>query len=289
MAELVWAFLERAATAGATTSAIEIDAAGFGVAGPVVDGRHYSENLPWLVDAAALTKTLNLKNVRLLNDLAATALSVQRLSASDLVTLNKGVGVSNGTIGVIAAGTGLGEAILFWNGVQYQVAAAEGGMADFAPHTDREILLLTHLKARIPAVCCEEIVSGRGFRRIHEFLNPAVRHESFDASDGNTAGDITQRGLAQSCDVCAETLALWIEIFGATTGNFALQVMAVGGVYVAGGIAVKILPRLQDGVFLKSFYGNGKLASVLERIPISIVINEHAPVLGAAYEALRIL
>jgi glucokinase len=135
-------------------------------------------------------------------------------------------------------------------------------------------------------VSCEEIVSGRGLRRIHEFLNSVARHESFESPEGNAAGEITQRGLALSCTVCVETLEFWTEIFGAATGNFALQTMALGGIYVAGGIAVRILPKLQDGAFFKSFCGASKLAPVLARIPITVVVNEDAPMLGAAYEAL---
>lgn len=133
---------------------------------------------------------------------------------------------------------------------------------------------------------CEEIVSGRGFRRIHEFLDAAVRHESFSSPEGNAAGEITQRGLARSCPVCVETLNFWTEIFGAATGNLALQTMALGGVYIAGGIGVRILPKLQDGAFFKSFCGENKLAPVLARIPVTVVINEDAPMLGAAYQAL---
>jgi glucokinase len=263
-----------------------IDAAGFGVAGVVANGRHYSENLPWLVDPSALTQKLKLKNVRLLNDLTATAVSLERLSEEDLVVLNPGTRTYHGTKGVIAAGTGLGEAFLFWGGEKYQVSQAEGGQSEFAPRTDREIQLLRHLKLQLPHVSCEEVISGRGFRRIHEFLNPAVRHESFDSPAGNAAGDITQQGLARSCKVCVETLDFWTELFGAVTGNFALQIMALGGVYVAGGIAVKILPKLQDGTFFKSFCGVSQLAPMLARIPLSVVVNEEAPMLGAAYEAL---
>jgi|CZKY01.1.fsa_nt_gi glucokinase len=288
--DLVEDFLKQAAAADENAKGPAIDAAGFGVAGVVADGRHYSENLPWVVDVSALTRKLNLKNIQLLNDLTATALSLERLSGNDLVTLNPGTPAPNATRGVIAAGTGLGEALLFWDGEKYQVAPAEGGQADFAPRTEREIRLLSHLRAQLPHVSCEEIVSGRGFRRIHEFLNPAVRHESFEASceslEGNAASEITQRGLAQSCTVCAEALGFWTEILGGMTGNFALQTMALGGIYIAGGIAVKILPKLQDGTFFKSFCGMGKLAPVLARIPISVVVNEDAPMLGAAYQAL---
>jgi len=287
--DLVEDFLKQA-TADGNNDANEIDAAGFGVAGVVAGGRHYSENLPWVVDVSALAQKLNLKNIRLLNDLTATALSLERLSLNDFVSLNPGTPAHNATRAVIAAGTGLGEAILFWDGEKYQVAAAEGGQADFAPRTEREIQLLSHLRVQLPHVSCEEIVSGRGFRRIHEFLNPAVRHASFEASfeslEGNAASEITQRALAQSCPVCVETLGFWTEIFGGVTGNFALQTMALGGIYIAGGIAVKILPKLQDGIFFKSFCGESKLAPVLARIPISVVVNEDAPIWGVAYEAL---
>jgi glucokinase len=285
--DLVEDFLKQAIAADANAKAPAVDAAGFGVAGVVAGGRHYSENLPWVVDVSALAHTLELKNIRLLNDLTATALSLERLSLNDFVSLNSGTPAHNATRAVIAAGTGLGEAILFWDGETYRVAPAEGGQADFAPRTEREIQLLSHLRVQLPHVSCEEIVSGRGFRRIHEFLNPAVRHASFESLEGNAASEITQRGLAQSCPVCVETLGLWTEIFGGVTGNFALQTMALGGVYIAGGIAVKILSKLQDGIFFKSFCGESKLAPVLARIPISVVVNEDAPIWGAAYEALR--
>lgn len=283
--ELVEDFLKQA-TANRNNDANEIDAAGFGVAGVVAEGRHYSENLPWVVDVSALAHKLNLKNIRLLNDLTATALSLERLARNDFVSLNSGTPPHNTTRAVIAAGTGLGEAILFWDGEKYQVAAAEGGQADFAPRTEREIQLLSHLRVQIPHVSCEEIVSGRGFRRIHEFLNSGVRHESFEPRDGNAASEITQLGLAQTCPVCVETLGFWTEIFGGVTGNFALQTMALGGIYIAGGIAVKILSKLKDGTFFKSFCGTSKLTPVLARIPISVVVNEDAPIWGAAYEAL---
>jgi len=284
--DLVEDFLKQAIAADANAKAPAIDAAGFGVAGVVAGGRHYSENLPWVVDVSALAHKLNLKNIRLLNDLTATALSLERLSLNDLVSLNSGSPARHATKAVIAAGTGLGEAILFWDSEKYQVAPAEGGQADFAPRTEREIQLLSHLRMQLPHVSCEEIVSGRGFRRIHEFLNSAMRHASFESPEANTAGEITQLGLAQSCPVCVETLGFWTEIFGGVTGNFALQTMALGGIYIAGGIAVKILSKLKDGTFFKSFCGTSKLAPVLARIPISVVVNEDAPIWGAAYEAL---
>jgi glucokinase len=284
--DLLEDFLQRAKVADGYAEPLVIDAAGFGVAGVVVDGRHYSENLPWLVDLPALKRKLNLKHIRLLNDLAATARSLERLSKADLVVLNPGTEAGNATRAVISAGTGLGEAILFWDGEKYRIASAEGGQTDFAPRTDRGIQLLSHLKRQLPYVSCEEIVSGRGFRRIHEFLNPTVQHESFDSPAANAAGEITRHALAKSCKVCEETLDFWVELFAAMTGNFALQTMALGGIYLAGGIVVKILPKLQDDRFFQSFCGTSKLAQVLANIPISVVVNEDAPMLGAAYEAL---
>lgn len=285
--DLVGDFLQQAEDESASGQAI--DAAGFAVAGAVVEGQRYSENLPWVLDASALARKLNLKNIQLLNDLIATALSLERLPAQDFVTLNRGIPGHHATRGVIAAGTGLGEALLFWDGEEYRVAPAEGGQADFAPHTEREMQLLSHLRLQLPHVSCEEIVSGRGFRRIHEFLNPAVRHASFESPEGNAASEITQRGLAKSCPVCEETLDFWSETYGGATGNFVLHTMAVGGVYIAGGIAAKILSKLQDGRFFKAFCGAGKLAQVLVSVPIAVVMNEDAPMLGAAYQALSSL
>jgi len=282
--QLIAAFLKQAAAAGIESQAIE--AAGFGVAGVVVNGRHLSENLPWVVDASALKQSLGLQRVRLLNDLAATALSLERLGADDVICLNAGVEALHTTRAVIAAGTGLGTAILFWDGGKYRVAASELGHTDFAPHSEREIRLLSHLRKQFAPVSCEEIASGRGFRRIHEFLNAEVTHETFETNSGNAASEISQRGLAGTCGVCAETLDIWAQTFAAMTGNFALQTMALAGVYIAGGIAVKILPKLRERAFFDAFCGDGKLAGVLKGVPLSVVVNEDAPMLGAAYEAL---
>ena len=280
-------FLQQAAAEGVLNTTV--DAAGFGLAGVVAEGRLHAENLSWVLDVPALTRSLNLKNLVLLNDMIATALSLEKLPESDFVALNpQATPEVEATRCVIAAGTGLGEAILFWDGKQYRAAAAEGGHADFAPHNERETELLSFLRKQLPHVCTEEILSGRGFRRVHEFLDPSVRHASFEAG-GDAASEIAQQGLAGSCGVCSETLTLWSEIYGAVAGNFALQTMARGGVYVAGGIATKILPRLSDGTFLRGFCGQGKLTPVLKRIPIFVVLNADAPLWGAAYRALASL
>jgi glucokinase len=283
---LIEDFLAQAKVSSENVLQQGVDAAGFGLAGVVVDGCLHAENLNWALDVPALTRKLRLKSIVLLNDLIATALSLDRLASTDFVCLNQGTPEPNATRAVIAAGTGLGEAILLWDGRQYRVGRAEGGQSDFAPRTEREIQLLRHLMKQLPQVSCEEVISGRGFRRIHEFLNPTVSHPSFELPEGNAASEIAQHGLARSCPVCVETLEFWTELYGAMAGNFALQTLALGGVYVAGGIAARILPKLQERAFFQSFCGKGQLASVLARIPISVVVNEHAPVWGAAYQAL---
>lgn len=284
--DLIGDFLERAAGPNKGTRAQEIEAAGFGLAGVVVEGTLHAGNLPWILNGSALAQKLHLNKIVLLNDLTATALSLDRLAANDFAILNQGTAEHKATKAVIAAGTGLGEAILFWDGQRYRVVPSEGGQADFAPRTELEIQLLTYLNKKLPHVSCEEIISGRGFRRIHEFLNPSLRHASFDAHENDAAKEITQQGLAESCPVCVETLKLWTEAYGAEAGNLALRMLALGGVYVAGGIAPKILAKLRDGAFLRAFCGKSKFASVLARVPISVVVNEDAAVWGAAYQAL---
>ena len=284
--DLIGDFLELAQGLDGNASPPEIDAAGFGVAGVVVDGSLRAGNVPWVLSGSAIAQKLHLKKVALLNDLTATALSLEHLSSSDFEVLNEGIPQPNATKAVIAAGTGLGEATLHWDGQRYRVAPSEGGQAEFAPRGERELQLLRYLNDHLPQVSCEDIISGRGFCRIHEFLNPSVRHDSFDSPDGDSAKEITQRGLDQSCAVCVESLRLWIEMYGAEAGNMALRTLAFGGVYVAGGIAPKILPKLRDGVFFRAFCGKSKFAEVLARVPLAVVVNEDAPVWGAAYQAL---
>lgn len=281
---LVSDFARQAASYSSTDRVI---AAGFGVAGPVTHNRVKATNLPWTVDGAVIAEKLGVEHAVLMNDLAATAHSLEYLAPEDFCVLNKGQAEPNATKGLIAAGTGLGHAILFWDGQRYQVAPSEGGHADFAPHDERQAQLLKFMLRRVQPVCVEAILSGRGFRAVHEFLDPAVRHPAFDDPDADPAPDITRRGLEKSCPVCVETLDLWTSIYGSETGNFALRMLAIAGVYVAGGIAVKILPKMKDGTFWRAFCHKSKLQYLLERIPLSIVLNEKAPLIGAAHQALK--
>jgi glucokinase len=282
-------FLDQAAKEGFRQT--DLTAAGFGVAGTVVDGNVVTNNLPWPVENRVVADVLRLDVQRtvLINDLVATASSLAHLKETDLLPLNDGNARELAPMALIAAGTGLGEALLFWDGHRYQVSPSEAGLTDFAPRNDRELLLLQSLRHRMPRVCTEEIVSGRGFRAIHQIIFPGIHHSFFDDAREDPAARITQQAFAGSCEACIGTLQIWIEAYGAEAGNMALRALPFGGVYIAGGIALKILPKLKDGSFVHAFSDKLMLSTQLAKIPIYVVLNESAPVLGAAYEALASL
>ena len=285
--EMISKFLgdTRAETRGAGAQAIE--AAGFGVAGPVINRRVKATNLPWIVDASALSAQLATPHVVLLNDLEATAYSLALLSPSELSILNRGTQAPASTQALLAAGTGLGEAILFWDGKRYLVASSEGGHSDFAPRTEQEIELLRYMKKQNEFVSLELILSGRGFRTIHAFLDASVQHPSFEDPSADAAPEITRLALEGNCAVCVQTLDLWVSMYGAEAGNLALKVLARGGVWVAGGIAVKIRKKMEDGTFFRAFCAKEKFAALLAQIPIQMVLNEEAPLIGAMSRAMQ--
>ncbi len=264
-----------------------IEAAGFGVAGPVIDRRVKATNLPWIVDAAALATQLKTRHIVLLNDLEATGYSLSHLAASELSILNRGAATPNLTQALIAAGTGLGETILFWDGGKYVVSSSEGGHTDFAPRNETEIGLLRYMKKQNEFVSVELILSGRGFRTIHNYLNPSVEHPSFEDPHADAAPEITRLGMSGQCPVCVQTLDLWVSMYGAEAGNLALKVLARGGVWVAGGIAVKIQKKMEDGTFFRAFCAKEKFAELLAQIPIYMVLNEEAPLIGALSQAMK--
>lgn len=261
-----------------------IQAAGIGVAGPVIGRVVRVTNLPWEIEADSLERQLGTRHIALFNDLEATGYSLAYLAREDFCTLNEGSPLRQGTQALIASGTGLGEAILRWSGNRYVVAPSEGGHADFAPRTEREIELLRYLKRTYEFVSFELIVSGRGFLLLHEFLNGRIRHPTFDQPGADPAPEITRLGLEGSCPVCAETLDLFVTLYGAEAGNLALKALARGGVFVAGGIAPKILPKMRNGKFLRAFCEKEKFQELLGHFPIHIVLNEEAPLIGAAAE-----
>lgn len=267
-------------------SSERVTAAGFGVAGPVIENHVRATNLPWVVDAATLERELRVERVVLMNDLGATGHSIEHLPPEQFCTLNPGRPEPGGTRALIAAGTGLGQSFLVWDGARYRIVPSEGGHSDFAPHSEQQIELLRFMRRRYPQVSFELILSGRGFRTIHEFLDAKANHPSFDDPDSDPAPEITRCGLQRTCPVCVATLDLWTDIYGAEAGNLALKVLALGGVYVAGGIAVKIIDKIKDGTFFKAFRDKWKFENLLGNIPVSVILNESAPLLGAAYEAL---
>jgi glucokinase len=262
-----------------------VAAASFGIAGPVVNNTVKATNLPWMVDGAVLARELGIQRVRLLNDLEAAAYGVGVLGPADLETLHAGVSADANRV-VIAAGTGLGEGILFWDGKHHVPIATEGGHADFAPATEQQAQLWMWLKKSNPNVSNELILAGKGFKRLHEFLDGSVRHD-FDDASVDAAPGITQRGLAGTCQVCVKTIELFCEIYGSEAGNMAVRAVARGGIYITGGIAVKILPKLKDGRFVAAVKNKEKMGAFLEQIPIRVVLNEKCPLLGAAYVAWK--
>jgi glucokinase len=265
----------------------KIASASFGIAGPVVNNAVHATNLPWVVDGAALSKHLGLDRVWLLNDLEAHAYGIGLMGPSDLLTLNPGVSAPQAPRAVIAAGTGLGEAILFWDGKQHLALATEAGHADFAPSTEQQGELWKFLKARHEFVSVETVLAGSGFQRVHEFLNPALRHPDFDTPGADSGPGITERGLSGECPVCAATLNLWIEIYGSEAGNLAVRTVARGGVYVSGGIAAKILPKLKNDRFVSAATRKEKMQAFIAKIPMHVVLNEELPLIGAAYVAWK--
>jgi glucokinase len=218
--------------------------------------------------------------------LEATSYGIGVMEPSDLEILYPGVPEPNATKVVIAAGTGLGEGVLFWDGQRHVPIATESGHADFSPSTDQQADLWKFLKKRNDFVSSELILSGRGFQNIHEFLSPYDKHVGFDTTT-DPAPEITRRALTGECPVCVATVNLWIEIYGSEAGNFALRTLARGGIYVAGGIAVKILPKLKEGGFAAAVRRKEKLEDYLAKIPITVVLNEDCPLMGAAFVAWK--
>jgi glucokinase len=263
------------------------DAACFGVAGPVRSGRVETSNLPWIVESKRLADELSLEKTVLINDLEANAWGIAALDAKDVVLLNPIKGNPVGNQAVIAAGTGLGEAGMYWDGVQYHIFACEGGHADFAPRDEMEIELLGYLAARYGHVSFERVVSGPGLVNIFDFLRDTKRGTepkwlTEEMVRGDPAAAISHAALEGRCALCEQALEMFVSIYAAEAGNLALKLMATGGVYVGGGIAPKILPKLTGPLFMQSFVRKGRMQPLLESIPVRVIINEETALMGAA-------
>lgn len=265
----------------------------FGIAGPVRNGKVRTPNLPWSVDAGELARILGLGGVRLINDLEANAYGIDLLLPEDFAILNPGVPDPTGTIAVVSAGTGLGEALAYWNGTSHRPLPSEGGHADFAPRNDLEADLLLYLRAEHGRVSTERLVSGPGLRNIYRFLrdvrhlpeSPAVVEEM---RRGDPSAAITRAALAGDCPLCGQVLDLFITLYGAEAGNVALRYLATGGVYLGGGIAPKIVDRLRGPGFMLAFTAKGRLSPLLESIPVRVILNDRTALLGAGRCAARI-
>ncbi len=280
-------------TKGRVAKGRGIEGACFGIAGPIENNLCHATNLPWIVDGRALATRLGIPRVTLVNDFSAAALGVTAVASRDLVPLGGGQPVARGPIAVLGAGTGLGEAFLLWSAQtnRYEVVPSEGGHADFAPRTPLEAGLLQFLSAKYGRVSCERVLSGNGLVDVFSFLSqepacrPLIRPETSAAlatPGGNAAAEISTRGLAGADPVCEMSVALFCSVLGAVAGNLGLQVLATGGVFVAGGIAPRILAYLQKGGFREAFDRKGRLHTLVERLPAFVVTHAEPGLLGAA-------
>jgi glucokinase len=263
------------------------EAACFGIEGPVRNGRVETSNLPWVIEQSRLAEQIHLPATLLINDLEASAWGIAALAAGDFVALNRVSGSAVGNQAVIAPGTGLGEAGMFWDGTRHRVFACEGGHADFGPQGDLQIELLRFLKARFGHVSYERILSGPGLVNVYEFLRESgcgKESAAFAAAlkQGDPAAVISRAALEGNESLAVKALDLWITVYGAEAANLALKAMATGGLFLAGGITPKILAKLTGPLFMKSFLEKGRLRSLLEAIPVQVVTNEKAGLLGAA-------
>ncbi|MGA7219027.1 MAG: glucokinase [Candidatus Sulfotelmatobacter sp.] len=262
------------------------DVACFGIAGPVHNGRVETSNLPWVIEQSRLAKQIELPITLLINDLEASAWGIGALGPQDLHALNQ-VAPSLGNQAVIAPGTGLGEAGLYWNGRQHQVFACEGGHTDFAPQGEIQIELLRFLAARYGHVSYERILSGPGLVNVYEFLQSTGAGSepagfAKQILQGDAAAAISSAALDGSNQRAQQALDLWVSVYGAEAGNLALKAMATGGIFLAGGISPKILPCLNGPLFMRAFLEKGRLRPLLESVPVKVITNDKAGLLGAA-------
>jgi glucokinase len=275
-------------------SKLPVEEAAFDVAGPVIDGHVKTTNLPWVMDEASLKTDLKLNAVHLMNDLEAVARSVPVLRPTDLVTLNQGVPVPKGAIAVIAPGTGLGESFLTWDGSQYLAHSSEGGHSDFAPTDQRQIRLLEYMLRRFDHVGVERVCSGIGVPNIYEYLRDDEKipekpsAAQFIASSNDHTKAIVESALDQQnpSELCQATVEVFVSILAGEAGNLALKVLATGGVYLTGGVALHLLSVLQRPRFMEVFTRKGRFKDVMQRIPVH-VITARAALIGAASYGLE--
>ena len=264
----------------------------FGVAGPVVRGRVEATNLVWTVSDEKLAATLGLPSVLLINDLEATAYGIEELQPEQLYTLNEGDDERAGHRALIAAGTGLGMAGIFFDGQRYHPMPSEGGHMDFAPRNEREFEMLSYLRQKIGGrVSYERVLSGMGLFNIYSFLRDAGYGEepewlAEEIRSGDRTAAVARAGLAGKCDLAVRTLEMFVELYGAMSGNLALMLKPLGGLYVGGGIAPKIIEKLKDGTFMRNYGDKGRMSGLVNSIPVRVILDDKTALYGAAHYAL---
>jgi glucokinase len=267
---------------------VEVLAACFGVPGPVRQGRLKLTNLPWQLDSAQLAIDLKIEHVFLINDLEANGYGIEELTPDQILVLSKGDPNAEGNRGLIAAGTGLGEAILVWDGQKYKPTASEGGHSDFAARNEDEIGLLRYLQKTLQGrVSSERVISGLGLANVYAYCRdvkgleePQWLKDRMRSEDPNAV--IGELGEAGTSELCVQALDMFVSAYGAEAGNLALKILAVGGMYVGGGIAPKLLRKMQDGTFMKAFTDKGRLSDLLVQTPVRLILESRAALMGAA-------
>ena len=266
----------------------KVTAACFGVPGPVRDGRLRLTNLPWTLDSRDLADNLGIQHVFLINDLQANAYGIAELGADQMYTLSEGDARQIGNRALISAGTGLGEGFMIWDGRDHVPYPSEGGHTDFAPRNEDEFDLLRFLKQKYNGrISTERVVSGQGLTNVYEFLRevrgveePAWLAERMAAEDPNAV--ITELALKAKSEICEKTMDIFVSAYGAEAGNLALKILSVGGLYVGGGIAPRILEKLKDGTFIKAFTDKGRLSQLLVNMPVRVILESRTALMGAA-------
>jgi glucokinase len=286
LVQIVEAFLEECRqTLG---QPVDVLSACFGVPGPVRNGRLKLTNLPWVLDSAQLATELKIPHVFLINDLEANGYGIAELTPDQILVLSKGDPAAEGNRGLIAAGTGLGEAILVWNGHSYLPMASEGGHSDFAARNEEEIELLRYLQKTIGGrVSSERVISGIGLANVYAFCRdvkglpePPWLKDRMRTEDPNAV--IGELGESGASELCVEALNIFVSAYGAEAGNLALKILSVGGMYVGGGIAPKLVKKMQDGTFMKAFTDKGRLSDLLVQTPVRLILESRAALMGAA-------
>jgi glucokinase len=260
----------------------------FGVAGPVRRGRSKISNLPWVIDSRDLAKQLKLDSVGMINDLEAYAYGIDGLDSKDFVTLNAGSEDAEGNRAVISARTGLGVAGLYWDGFRHHPFACEGGHSDFAPRNALEMELLAYLQKKYGRISYERLLSGPGIKNIYDFLRDARKADEPQwlkdqiAAAPDPPAVISQLAQEGKAAICDQTLSIFVSIYGAETGNCALNFLSTGGIFIGGSVAAKNVPKMKDPIFMESFLDKGRMVDLLKEIPVTIVLNDDSGIIGAA-------